>query len=133
MDKNHLQFVRAFIIAFAGKDAQENLSKLIRKVESNKLYLWQIPSAFGVPFDKEENAMQAFDAAKKENAFEFVFDGPLSDKRPLPLQKKHTTACDIFEEGLIEFYVFDQNFEWCYVVTHEGMACGPFFFKNRSA
>lgn len=131
MENSIVDFVRCFIIAFAGATAKKNLATLVRKVVKGKLYLWQIPAKYESTYYEGKDAMSAFDQAKKDNSFEFVFDGPLSDKMPAPLSNNHRTALGIYQNGPIEFYVFDQSFNWCYVVTHEGMACGPFFFVKR--
>lgn len=82
---------------------------------------------------KGEKAKDAFDSADKTGAVEFQYDnGFVGDEFALPLSTEHDKANKIDESGIVEFYVIGKDFSWCYIVTHERDACGPFFIKNNS-
>ena len=129
MNANQLTLVKSFLRAFAGIEEDSAMRKAIGLIRRNKRYLWQFPNEGKCVFLEGREASEAFDYADKTEAFEFVFDGPFSYDGPIPLAKEHLTSALIKEDGVREFYVFGKKFEWCYVVTHEGDACGPFFFN----
>ena len=129
MNQNHLAFVDSFLRAFVGIKNERIIKHFVRKIARNKCFLWQIRIANREFCLMGPKADSAFDIACKRNAYELIFDGPFSYETPIPLLKEHYTAALIREDGPREFYVFDKDYEWCYVVTHEGDACGPYFFK----
>ena len=86
-----------------------------------------------IKFLNGEEAAKAYDKADKHNAIEFQYDnGFMGDDFSIPLSNNHNTSKKIFESGLIEFYVFGENFSWCFIVTHEPNCCGPYFIKKQS-
>ena len=130
MNPNHLAFVNSFIRAFTGIENEKEIKRVARMVARGKRYLWQTPIENGGSCLEGAKADLAYDDACKQNAYEFVFDGPFSFEAPVSLAQEHLSASAIREDGAREFYVFDKDYAWCYVVTHEGDACGPFFFKG---
>lgn len=130
MISNQFDFISAFIHSFTSIDDKKGIKRIARLVTRNKRFLWQFPELDGKMFLEGEEADDAFDNVSKQGAYEYVFDGPFSYEKPIPLQKEHLSSLLIRIDGLREFYVFDVNFKWCYVITHEGDGCGPFFFKS---
>lgn len=131
MKIEHLNFIYSFLNAFIPSLTLQDIKKIIKSIKKNKLYLWQIPIDKGANYIKGADATLAFDFIDKHDAFEFFYDDCFSDKEPKPLDNNHCSALLIREEGLFEFYVFASNFDWCFVVTHEGDNCGPFFFTKK--
>jgi len=131
MEKADLTFARRFIDSFAQNLTEKQIEKSLKKIFKGRYYLWQIPIENGCVLLGDEARLE-FEKAEKDRALEYVFDGPLSDAFPTPLSEDHMTYSAIDKSGLREFYVFDSDFRWCYVITHEGDSCGPFFFKSKT-
>lgn len=74
--------------------------------------------------------MKAYDEVDKEDALEFQYDnGFRGDDIAMALSPEYMTSQLIKKSGIIEFYVIGKNFSWCYIVTHEYDACGPYFIS----
>lgn len=130
MKREHIVFVKNFLRAYSQPISEREIENKIRLIEKNMIYLWQIPIENKAWFLEGDEAKQAFDCLNKKGALEFFFDGPFSNEYPLPLKRTNNNSLAIELNDLEEFYVFDKNYKWCYVVTHEKDECGPFFFRT---
>jgi hypothetical protein len=77
--------------------------------------------------------MNEYDRLEKAEAVEIVYDNGFEDNdNARPLSEDHDTANKIRDAGLMEFYVIGKDFSWCYIVTHELDACGPYLILRKS-
>ncbi len=91
-------------------------------------YLWMICDRNLINNLKGIDAKAAYDNADKEGAIVFQYDNLFNDDLyPKPITSDYDSSTKIDEEQVFEFYVFGKDFSWCYIVTHEFDACGPFF------
>ena len=90
-------------------------------------FLWSV-CEYNLVFNlKGLDAMNAYDQIDKVGAVEILYDNGFEDKDiAQPLSENHDTSHKIMNAGLMEFYVIGKEFSWCYIVTHEFDACGPY-------
>ena len=124
-------FATEFINNFVPLIPRKKLKKL-HCYAPNHGYLWMICEHDLVVNLKGNEAMVAYDNVDKIDAIEFQYDnGFLGDDVAIPLSEDNDTSEKIKKSGLIEFYVIGKDFSWCYIVTHEPNACGPYFIINE--
>ena len=125
------EFVKIFIQHFLPNIKKRKLKKY-HCFPPKHGYLWNAFEYDLVPNLKGVEAAMAYDKADKHNAIEFQYDNNfMGDNFSVPLSNNNDTSKKIFESGLIEFYVFGEDFSWCFIVTHEPSSCGPYFIKNN--
>lgn len=93
-------------------------------------YLWHLFSNGLVPCLVGEKAREAYDKANKNGAMEIQYDYGMGDEFMVTMNPSYTTAQKLDWYGYTEFYIIGENFSWCYVMTHEGDLCGPYFCYN---
>lgn len=126
------EFVETFYSSFAKNVLKEKLNCK----KKNEGLLWDIFALKLIPCYNGEEARKMFDSMDKKGAMEIKYTGHNNffkdDEFVSNLSTTHTTAKDIDDSGVFEFYVIGENFNWCYVVTHEFDLCGPYFcFKQQ--
>lgn len=95
-------------------------------------YLWEPFAKNEIECLKGNLARKAYDNADKTNVFEIQYDnGLIGDDFAVPLEKNHMTSNEVDKSELFEFYIFDKEFSWCYIITHEFNLCGPYFIKRK--
>lgn len=122
-------FIKIFLNTFA-KAISEKQLKTYRIGAKRGEFLWNLFAGGLIPCFSGDKARQEYDKANKVGAEEIQLSNDfisLDDLHTCPLFDAHKTAHDIDQSGLIEFYVIGKDFSWCYVVTHEGDLCGPYF------
>lgn len=127
MTKN--EFVDKFLEVFAKNISSEKL-KYYHIGKKKKDFLWNIFAANLIPNLSGDLARIEFDSVDKTDAIEIQYDNDfigMSDDETVALSNKHMYAENIDNSGMLEFYVIGKDFSWCYVITHEGDLCGPFF------
>lgn len=103
-----------------------------KEYHKKMVYLWEPFARNDIVCLKGNLARNAYDEVDKINAFEIQYDnGFIGDNSAIPLQNEHMTSSGVDESKLFEFYIFDKDFSWCYIVTHEYDICGPFFIKSK--
>lgn len=88
-------------------------------------YKWHIFSYEKQVCLKEEEARQAFDAEAKDDLYVMYQNSPLV---LLYTNAGNVIATDFDTEQ--DIYLFDRQWNWTYVHTHESM-CGPYFYKVK--
>ena len=127
MDRH--DFINKFLNIFAKNVSPKEL-KTYRIGAKSGEFLWNLFAGKLISCLSGDKARQEYDKANKVGAEEIQFSSDFigyDDLNTYPLSDEHRTACDIDKSGLIEFYVIGKDFSWCYVVTHEGDLCGPYF------
>ena len=126
---NKQDFINKFLNIFAKNISPKEL-KTYRIGAKSGEFLWNLFAGKLISCLSGDKARQEYDKANKVGAEEIQFSSDFigyDDLNTYPLSDEHRTACDIDKSGLIEFYVIGKDFAWCYVVTHEGDLCGPYF------
>jgi hypothetical protein len=112
------------------KQWEEKFSGNLSNVQKNKIYLnqylWHIFSYHQVEHLYGKEAVEAFNATKKNECFAFYQH---DDKALRLINSKDIKAEDFNNEH--DIYVFDKDMTWTYVNTHEDY-CGPYFYKVNS-
>lgn len=102
-------------------------AKYISEDEKNTIYYnqykWHIFSFEKQNCLREEIAREAFDAISKDELFVMYQN---SDCILQFSNAINIIASDFNSEQ--DIYIFDKNFTWTYVLTHES-TCGPYFYK----
>ncbi len=130
MDITKENFRELFIANFLPDTPVKQLKKLHCYPPRHGL-LWNVCESSLVNHLKGADASVAYDYINKAGAMEMQYDGDrLTDDEALPLSEENDTAEKIRQAGLMEFYVIGKDFSWCYVVTHEGDHCGPYFIMK---
>lgn len=127
MDRH--DFINKFLNIFAKNISPKELKTYHIGAKSGE-FLWNLFAGKLISCLSGDKARQEYDKANKVGAEEIQFSSDFigyDDLNTYPLSDEHRTACDIDKSGLIEFYVIGKDFAWCYVVTHEGDLCGPYF------
>lgn len=120
-------FIKNFLNTFA-KNISEKTLKTYRIGARKGEFLWNLFAAGLVPCFSGDKARQEYDKADKIGAEEIQLSSNFIDHDDLnthPLSHEHESARNV--DQLIEFYIIGKDFSWCYVVTHEGDLCGPYF------
>ncbi|NSL52173.1 DUF4275 family protein [Calidifontibacillus erzurumensis] len=101
----------------------KDISEEVKKEIYYDQFKWHIFSYEKKDCLKDDDARKAFDALPKEKVY-VMYQG-------LPLIYLYTNAnkveAKVFDSQQ-DIYIFDTNFTWTYVRTHELM-CGPYFYK----
>ncbi|MFD0696345.1 DUF4275 family protein [Paenibacillus sp. GCM10027628] len=88
-------------------------------------YKWHIFSFNKQECFEKEVARNAFNAMTKSELYVMYQNLP-------DIVFEYNNANDIVASDFdyeLDIYLFDKNFTWTYVYTHESM-CGPYFYKN---
>lgn len=103
--------------------------KILRCYPPKHGFIWNACEYNLAPNKKGKAAMLAYDHADKTNAFMMKYDNGSRDYDDFsrPLTDEYDTSEKIWDWGLMEFYVFGNDFSWCYIVTHELSECGPYY------
>ena len=113
--------------------------KLLKKyhIGLDKPFLWNLFGAKLIPCFEGDAARIEYDKADKTNAQMIEYDAdwlnPFLDRttfssQPLPIEM--LTAEGVDAHLFPESYIWGEDFSWCYVITHEGDLCGPYFCYN---
>ena len=133
MDNNITQdnFARLFLEAFV-PNISPKLLKHMNCYAPKHGYLWGV-CEYDLTFClKAHDAMRAYDKIEKAGAVEIVYDNRSgNENNARALSENHDTSRKIQDAGLMEFYVVGKNFSWCYIVTHEIDACGPYLILRK--
>lgn len=98
-------------------------------------FLWHAFSYEFLDCYKADKARQMFDSVDKSNAFKYFFDPSKSieiDNDGVEKLGKNETSKSLENLDFIELYVIEKDFKWCYIITHEGDWCGPYFCYSKS-
>ena len=128
----NLNFVSVFIKKFLSQYSYEELKKNHCLPPTG--YLWNACEKGFVNSLVGSMAKEFFDKIEKNDAIciQYDIDG-WGDAEATKLPNSLNSSKKIQDSGLYEFYVIAKNFEWCYIVTHEGDNCGPYFIINSVA
>lgn len=129
------EFGERFLEVFAADIPPRILKKY--RIALDKYFLWNLFGAKLIPCYEGDSARREYDKANKINAQMIEYDAdwldPFLDRetvssRPLPAEMLTSKGVDahLYPES----YIFGENFSWCYVITHEGDLCGPYFCYN---
>lgn len=124
-------FVSVFIKNFLSQYSYEKLKKNHCLPPTG--YLWNACEKKFVKSLVGSEANDYFDRIEKDDAIciQYDIDG-WGDEEAAELPDSLNSSKKIQNSGLYEFYVIARNFEWCYIVTHEGNNCGPYFIINNA-
>ena len=120
-------FIKKFLNTFA-KNISEKKLKTYRIGAKSGEFLWNLFAGGLIPCFSGDKARQEYDKVNKVGAEEIQFSSDFicfDDLNTYPLSDEHGTARNL--DQLNEFYIIGKDFSWCYVVTHEGDLCGPYF------
>lgn len=128
-----VEFVDKFLFIFA-KSLSPKEKRMHNIGSGRRDFLWNLFAAKLVPCFEGDEARRLYDSVDKTGAIEIFYSGCnrffIDDDKTSDLKIEHLTSANIDKVGVIEFYVIDKDFKWCYVITHENM-CGPYFcFSN---
>lgn len=122
-------FIEIFLNTFAKNISAKKLKTYRIGADSGE-FLWNIFAGELIPCFAGDRARQEYDKVDKVGAEEIQISNYFIGEDDLfsyPLSDMHETSHGIDESGLLEFYIIGKDFSWCYVVTHEGDLCGPYF------
>lgn len=111
------------IIDLWDKRFAQNISEGLKEEIYYEQFKWHIFSYEKQKCLEREVARKAFDTLSKEE-FYVMYQGS-------PILFLYTNANEVISRDFDtqqDIYVFDKNFTWTYVHTHESM-CGPYFYK----
>ncbi|CAM5219067.1 hypothetical protein UACE39S_03213 [Ureibacillus acetophenoni] len=112
------------IIALWDKTFAQNISEDIKEEIYYEQFKWHIFSYKKQECLTEEAARNAFDVLSKDEFYVMY--------QSLPIIFLYTNANEVVSKDFDsqqDIYIFDKNFTWTYVHTHESM-CGPYFYRN---
>lgn len=112
------------IIDLWDKTFAKNISENLKKEIFYEQFKWHIFSYEQKDCLKEDVAREAFNTVTKDELY-VMYQG-------WPFVFLYTNANELVSDDLDsqqDIYVFDKNFTWTYVHTHESM-CGPYFYKE---
>ncbi len=101
----------------------KNISESVKRDIYYDQFKWHIFSYEKQECLKEEEARNAFNAVAKEELY-IMYQGN-------PIVSLYSNASELKAEDFDskqDIYIFDKNFSWTYVLTHESM-CGPYYYK----
>ena len=126
---NNKDFSKKFMSTFCKNINKKDLKKF--KVGYKDGYLlWNVFGHKLYPCLEGNQARSAFDSANKQGSSEIHLYWANESPNLISLQSDHNSSEKIDSEGLTEFYVVGENFDWIYVVTHEMDGAGPYFAKK---
>ncbi|WP_255551258.1 DUF4275 family protein [Sporosarcina sp. E16_8] len=105
----------------------KNINEEMRESIHYTQHKWHIFSYEKQECLKEVAARKAFDVVSKNELYVMYQDSPYV----IQCNKANKVIAADFDSR-IDIYIFDKNFTWTYVHTHESM-CGPYFYKKVSA
>ncbi|MEK8196154.1 MULTISPECIES: DUF4275 family protein [unclassified Lysinibacillus] len=111
------------IIDLWEKTFAQNISEELKEEINYDQFKWHIFSYEKKECLKKEIARKAFDNLSKEE-FYVMYQGS-------PIVFLYTNASKVISRDFDmqqDIYIFDKNFTWTYVHTHESM-CGPYFYQ----
>lgn len=104
-----------------------NISDDIKESIYYNQYKWHIFSYEIQDCLKKHEARNAFNTENKDELY--VMDQNQNSPNVLLYSNANALVAEDFESQQ-DIYVFDKNFTWTYVNTHEDM-CGPYFYKVK--
>ena len=132
------EFGEKFMEVFACGIPPKTLKKF--HIGINEYFLWNLFAAKLVFCYEGDEARREYDKINKKNAQMIAYDAHWISSAPcyenphsLPLPENLLTAAEVDHHLCPESYIFGENFSWCYVITHEGDLCGPYFCYNPNA
>ncbi len=111
------------IIDLWDKTFAQNISEVLKKEISYEQFKWHIFSYEKQECLKKEVARKTFDSLSKEQ-FYVMYQGS-------SIIFLYTNANEVISRDFDtqqDIYIFDKNFTWTYVHTHESI-CGPYLYK----
>lgn len=111
------------IIDLWDKTFAQNISEELKEKIHYEQFKWHIFSYEKQECLKKEGARKAFDNLSKEECYVMYQNSPIIFL--------YTNANEVVSrdfDSRQDIYIFDKNFTWTYVHTHESM-CGPYFYK----
>ncbi|WP_235617036.1 DUF4275 family protein [Lysinibacillus mangiferihumi] len=111
------------IIDLWDKTFAKNINEQLKKEIHYEQFKWHIFSYEKQDCLKKEDAREAFDTSSKDELY-VMYQG-------FPIVFLYTSAKEVVSKDFdsqLDIYIFDKNFTWTYVHTHESM-CGPYFYK----
>lgn len=111
------------IIELWDKTFAHNVSRDIKESIYYNQYKWHIFSFEKQDCLKGEEAKQAFDAITKDELYVFY-----QSKQVIEQYQNAKSLVAVDFDSRNDIYIFDINFTWTYVHTHESN-CGPYFYK----
>ena len=112
------------IIDLWDKTFAKNINKQLKKDIHYEQFKWHIFSYKKQECLEEDVARKAFDQLSKDE-FYVMYQG-------FPIILLYTNANEVVSKDFDsqqDIYIFDKNFTWTYVHTHESM-CGPYFYRH---
>lgn len=104
----------------------QNIREEVKESIYYSQFKWHIFSYEKQSSLKEDEARRAFDAEPKDELYVNYQNSPIV---LLYSNANNVIAADFDSQQ--DIYIFDKNFNWTYVHTHESM-CGPYFHKIKS-
>lgn len=102
----------------------QNISQEIKETIYYSQFKWHVFSYEKQSCLKEAEARRAFDAEFKDELYVMYQASPL-----VLLYRNANKVISSDFDSEQDIYLFDKNFTWTYVHTHESM-CGPYFYKR---
>lgn len=103
----------------------KNINEEIRESIHYHQFKWHIFSYKKQECLKEIAARKAFDVVSKDELYVMYQDSPYV----IQCSKVNKVIAADFDSRQ-DIYIFDKNFTWTYVHTHES-TCGPYFYKMK--
>jgi len=103
----------------------KNINEEMRESIHYHQHKWHIFSYEKQECLKEVAARKAFDSASKDELYAMYQDAPYVIQYS---EANKVIAADF--DSRQDIYIFDKNFTWTYVHTHESR-CGPYFYQMR--
>lgn len=138
----HTEFAKRFLSVFSPNVTEKEFAESVLSAYGKNITKYQIKRSFRgyrkgylwlglsyklLPCLEGDEARIEYDKVEKTDAFEIYYDDDFGDKETTSINEMHLTAKQIDDLGLAEFYIIGKDFSWCYVLTHAGDGCGPFF------
>ena len=103
----------------------ENINEEMRESIHYHQFKWHIFSYEKQQCLKEVAARKAFDSVSKDELYAMYQDAPYVIQYS---EANKIIAADF--DSRQDIYIFDKDFTWTYVHTHES-TCGPYFYKMK--
>lgn len=103
----------------------ENINEEMRESIHYHKFRWHIFSYEKQECLKEVAARKAFDVVPKDEIYVMYQELPYV----IQYKEAHKVIAADFDSQQ-DIYIFDKNFTWTYIHTHES-TCGPYFYKEK--
>lgn len=101
----------------------KNINEKVKESIYYEQFKWHIFSYEMQECEKEKEARKAFNNIPKDELYVMYQNSPF-----IFLYKNASKVVASDFDSQEDIYIFDKNFTWTYVNTHESM-CGPYFYK----